>query len=211
MRGAIARLGDLLTTVGRQAVPLSGVFAWHWQPVSAIAVYWLESLLLALVAVLLCALVRRRSSPEAVKEAGIDPKEVFAFHVGGILIMGIFVAMVLVILIGNGRLDQRFEWREFRDGAAAVAAIVAIGLVIDLWGWRAMTVPAVRARVDACMSRWALFWLLGFFGVGLTMLTGRGWVFIAVFGGLKLVWEVWAALARVFGWQSLAERQAGPA
>jgi len=43
------------------------------------------------------------------------------------------------------------------------------------------------------------------------MLTGRGWLFIALFGGLKLVWEVWAALARLFGWESGGTRPVGTA
>ncbi len=228
----IARALSFLTTLTRQAVPLGGIFGRDWQPVTAIAVYWLESLLLALVAVALCALAKRRTSPavveqlraagdldgvraleaerEAARAAGIEPRDVFAFHVGSMVLFGIFVAMVLAIIIGKGDLQQVFEWHEVRDGALAMIVVVAVGFAIDLWRFPAMPVAAVQARVTACFARWGLFWLLGFFGVGLMLLTGRAGIFIGLFAGLKVTWEVWASLARTFGWRSLGEQTETP-
>ena len=230
MKTIVARVGEMLSTVGRQAVPIGGVFTQDWQPVSAIAIYWLESVLLALVAVALCALVKRRTSDAALADArragdgnavrameaeraavhgaGIEPSSVFAFHIGSLFVFGIFFTLVMVVLIGNGRIDQRFEWHEVRDGAVAMLAIVSVGFLIDLWRFPSMSVAAVQSRVNTCLARWALFWLLGFVGVGLMVLTGRAGIFLALFGGLKLTWEVWATLARTFGWRSLKEREA---
>jgi hypothetical protein len=71
-----------------------------------------------------------------------------------------------------------------------------------------MSVTDVQSRVDSCMARWALFWILGFFGVLVLLFTGRAWLFFGLFAGLKTTWEVWGGLARMFGWQSLKEREA---
>ena len=43
----MTRVIDLLLTGARQAVPVGGIFALGWQPPVAIAVYWIESVLLA--------------------------------------------------------------------------------------------------------------------------------------------------------------------
>jgi uncharacterized protein DUF6498 len=230
MRTVIARVGELLSTVGRQAVPLDGLFDKNWQAVTALAIYWFESLLLALVAVALCALLKRRSSEraawtarrdgaenaarhmdaerEAFRKASINPKDVAVFHVGSLCVFGAFFTMLLIIMIGNHLIDQRFVWSEFRDGAIAMLIAVSVGFTIDLWRFPAMSVDAVAARVNACTARWGLFWILGFFGTGVMVFTGRAAFFLGVFAGLKLTWEVWATLARMFGWQSLQERQA---
>jgi hypothetical protein len=226
----IARVGRFVTTVGRHAVPIGGVFGRDWHPATAIGVYWLESMLLALTAVGLCALMQRRVSRAAIADArrahdraglraleaqraevgaaGIRPQDVAVFHVGGLFIFGGFFTGVLVILIGNGHIKEPFRWDEFREGAEAMFVVVAAGFLFDLWGFPRMTVATVRGRVDACLVRWGLFWLVGFFGTGLMMLTGRPAIFFGLFAGLKVIFELWASMARLFGWRSLKDRAA---
>ena len=176
MRTVIARVGELLSTVGLQAVPLDGLFDKDWQAVTAIAIYWFESVLLALVAVALCALLKRRTSElaahqarragaddaarridaerEAARKAAIDPKEVAHFHLGSLMVFGVFFTMVLTVMIGNHLIEQRFIWSEFRDGAVGMLAAVGLGFAIDLWRFPSMSVAAVEARVNACFARW---------------------------------------------------------
>ncbi len=89
--------------------------------------------------------------------------------------------------------------------------VVAIGLTMDLWGFTRWTVADVRARVDACMVRWALLWMLGFFGTALMVFTGRPTFFFGFFAGLKVLFESWARLARMFRWRSLKDREADAA
>ncbi len=71
-----ARIGQFVTTVARHAVPIGGVFGRDWHPASAIAVYWVESVLLVLATAALCALFVRRTPPSDVERAGIDPGSV---------------------------------------------------------------------------------------------------------------------------------------
>jgi hypothetical protein len=231
MGTAIARFLDLIPTTFRQIIPLNGIFADNWQPSTALALYWFESFLLAVVAVVLCWRLRRRTSDDAIaaarasgdsaaaetlaaeqqlaKKAGIDPGAVMAFHVGSLAVFGGFLGGILLILIANGHLPP-FEWGEFRDGADAMMLVIALGFALEMLTFRAMNVTAVQSRVNACMGRWALLWLLGFVGTFLLAFTGRPGAFLGWFAILKAVWEGWGMLARVFGWTSLKDRAEQP-
>jgi hypothetical protein len=229
VKTAIARVGEFLSTVGRQAIPLGGIFSEDWRPVTALAVYWIESLLLALVAVGLCALLKRRSSDAAVaaaradgdeasaqglaaeqlqrRQAGVEPKDVAIFHLASFALFGVFFSLLMVILVSNGHITDPIAWSEIRGGGLAMLAIVGMGFLIDLWRFPSATVAGVQARVDACTARWALFWLVGFVGVGLMAFIGRVGFFLGFFGILKLTWEVWGTLANMFGWRSARDLQ----
>lgn len=232
MRTVIARAGELLSTVGRQAVPLDGLFGRDWQAVTAISIYWLESMLLALVTVALCALLKRRTSElaahrarragaddaarlidterEELRKASIDPKVVATFHVGSLIVFGVFFAMVMFAMISNQQIEQRFVWSEFRDGAIWMLIAVGLGFAIDLWRFPSMSVDAIQGRVNGLLARWGLFWAVGFFGTAVMLYTGRASFFLGLFAGLKLTWEVWGTLARTFGWRSMKDRESAP-
>ena len=139
------------------------------------------------------------------------PKFVLLFHLGSLGIFGAFLAGIVFIMIGNGHLAEPVRWRELGEGAEAMLIVVAIGLTMDLWGFRQWTVADVQARVDACMVRWALLWMLGFFGTAVMVFTGRPTFFFGFFAGLKVLFESWARLARMFGWRSLKDREADAA
>jgi hypothetical protein len=204
----VARISRFFTSVARHAVPLGGIFGRDWHPVTAVAVYWLESVLLVLATVTLCALIQRRSSEAAVATAGVHARDVLLFHGGSQLIFGGFFGGILIILVGNGYLPEPFRWSELLQAAEAMLIIVAIGLTIDLWTFNRFTITTVQSRVDACTTRWALFWLLGFFGTMMMMFSGRAMVFFGFFAVLKTVFESWGAVARLFGWKSLKQREA---
>jgi hypothetical protein len=207
----MARIFDLIPTTFRQIIPLNGIFVDGWHPSTAIVLYWFESLLLAVIAVVLCWRFERRAvdaeEREAAKEAGIDPRAVAAFHVGSLAVFGGFLGGILLILIGNKHLPP-FNWAEFRDGADAMMLVIGVSFAFEMLSFRSMGVAAVQGRVHACLGRWALLWLLGFVGTVLLVLTGRPSAFITWFAILKAVWEVWGAMARVFGWKSLQEQAA---
>jgi hypothetical protein len=66
----------------------------------------------------------------------------------------------------------------------------------------------VQSRVDACLVRWGLLWMLGFFGTAIMVFSGRPTFFFGFFAGLKVLFETWGRLARMFGWRSLKDREA---
>ena len=229
MGTSIARILDLVPTTLRQFIPLNGIFAEGWQPSTAVALYWFESVLLLVITAVLCWRIRRRSSDDAIalardsgdsaaadalaaeqaaaRKAGIDPREVLIFHGGSLAIFGGFLGGLLLILIGNGHIPS-FEWEQFRDGADAMMLVVAVSFGLEMLSFRGMSVAAVQSRVDACLGRWGFLWLLGFVGSFLLAFTGRASAFFGWFAILKAVWEGWGMLARVFGWKSLNDRAA---
>jgi hypothetical protein len=231
MGASIARILDFIPTTVRQIIPLNGVFAEGWQPTTAIALYWFESVLLATIAVVLCWRFQRRTSDAAIaaahaggdsetaaaleaeralaRGAGIDAGGVLAFHGGSLFVFGGFLGGVLLILIGNKHLPP-FDWEEFFDGADAMMLVIALGFAFEMLTFRTMNVKAIQSRVNACLGRWALLWLLGFVGTILMVTTGRASAFVGWFAILKATWEGWGMLARLFGWTSLQERAQQP-
>ncbi|HEY6508912.1 MAG TPA: hypothetical protein VIY56_12920, partial [Vicinamibacterales bacterium] len=137
--------------------------------------------------------------------AGVNPGDVLLFHGGSLAVFGVFLALLMLILSSKGHLAP-FDWREFRGAAEVMVAVVAVGVVVDLLLFQSMSVAAVQSRVNSCMARWALLWLLAFVGTLLLLFTGRAGAFIGLFAILKAVWETWALLAWRFGWTSLRDR-----
>lgn len=204
----VKRLVEFLTTTARQAVPVGGIFALGWQPAVAIAVYWIESVLLAGIAVMLCIRLRDGAAatpPDKLKAAGLTPRDVLLFHWGSMALFGLFFALILTGLALNGRIEP-VDWNELQYAAGGMAVVLALGFVIDSVLLPDPTIAAVQARVNACLGRWALMWLLGFGGTVAMAVTGRPETFFRVFAVLKLTWEVWGLMARTFGWTSLQDR-----
>jgi hypothetical protein len=224
----ISRITDFALTFVRQTVPIGGVVAGGWHPITAVSIYWLESVLLALAATTLCALMQRRASAAdiadaraagdaealealqseraAIERAHLSPLPVLLFHGGSLIVFGFIAGMLMLMMVQNGRITEPLEWGEVRDGAVAMTALVAAGLLVDLWRFDRLPLTAVESRVNSCLARWVLFWMLGFFGIWIIILTGRTMWFFALFSGIKLLFESWAGAARMFGWRSLKDR-----
>lgn len=199
------RVIDFLTTAARQAVPVGGIFALGWQPPVAIAVYWVESVLLVAFAAMLCVRLRDSTSAADARAAGVHPRDVLVFHWGSMAIFGAFFAMLLLMLTLTGRIPP-VDWTELQYATGGMALALALGFAFDTLLLPAPSVAAVRSRVDACLGRWMLMWLLGFGGTVAMMISGRPETFFRVFAGLKVTWEAWGLMARTFGWKSLNEQ-----
>jgi hypothetical protein len=229
MGPSIVRILELIPGTFRQFIPLNGIYSDGWPPSTAIALYWFESVLLVVIAVVLCWRLRRRTSDEAIasaresgdeaaaeallaerqaaNRAGINPRDVLAFHGGSLGVFGGFLGGVLFILTANGHIGA-FDWEAFRDGADAMMLVVAVSFGLEMLSFRTMGVAAVQSRVNACLGRWGMLWLLGFGGSIAMGVTGRPTAFFGWFAIIKAVWEGWGMLARVFGWTSLKDREA---
>lgn len=195
---------------GAQSVPLGGVLAADWTPATGLALFWIESVALAFAAAGLAALLhwdarRRASRPGAaeharhehaaprrldeVVRAHIRPKDILAFHVVSYVAFGIFLSGVLYMISQNtGGVHVNLDallW-----GGAAVVGFVIVGAIVDAVDFRTLPTATVVARVDACSGRWAMFWVLGFFGPILIAVFGKPLLIFALFGGLKALWEI---------------------
>ncbi len=219
MRRLLSRISEFSMTSIRQVLPIGGVASWGWHPFTGLAVYWAEALLLATVAAIYCAIAQRRTSYpriEALRRAGdhdearrleaeravlkagnLQWRNVFGFNVLSLVLFGGFFTGVTAILVGNGHIE-RPDFGQVREGVAAMLTLVLAGVLFDLL-FTDVQASLVEARVNACLSRWALFWILGFFGTMVMMWTGRPAIFFTFFGGLKLTWELLGALERLIG------------
>jgi hypothetical protein len=231
MIGAVlfARVGQSLSTFGRHMLPVGGIFAENWHPATALVVYWVESILLGLAVSVLCAIMDRRTAPAAIEraesagdhaeakalkaergafnQARIKPGDVFAFHVVGLLGFGFAIGGVILMLVKNGHVEP-VRWSELRDGALAMMVIVSVGFLFDLWRFDGYDAADLKRRVDACLARWKLFWVLGFFGALIIWISGRPIWFLGFFSVLKVTYESWTRFAQLFGTRSLKPQQA---
>ena len=121
----IARIGQSITTLLRHLVPIGSIFGRSWHPVTALVVYWLESLLLVLATAGLCALMQRRATDTEIDAAGIRPRDVLMFHLGSMFVIGGFLGGVLVILVGNGYVGRRQLPQAVFESWVKIAAVVA--------------------------------------------------------------------------------------
>ena len=220
MISPIKRIIEAIPAVARQVVPLNGIFGLGWQPGSAIAIYWIESVLLAAVAVALSVRLQRQlahamtearaagalgeaariaDEQRAAHTAGVNPTQVSLLFGFSLAVFGVFILVVLWLLASKGTIDRPFDWNEVSDGATAMAIVIAVGLAIDLVLFPTMSVAAVQNRVNAGLTRWGLFWTLGFVGTALVVFTGRPDAFLWLFAVLKAVIETLGAVERALG------------
>lgn len=219
MRRLLSNASEFGMTSLRQVLPIGGVAAWGWHPFTGLAVYWVEALLLATVAAVYCEIAQRRTAYpriEALRRAGdhdaarrldaervvlkqgnLTWRNVFGFNVMSLLMFGGFFAGVTLILVGNGHIE-RPEFGQVREGVSAMLTLVLAGVLFDLL-FTDVQATLVASRVNACLSRWVLFWILGFVGTIVMAWTGRPAIFFTFFGGLKVTWEVLGALERLLG------------
>jgi hypothetical protein len=183
------------------------VYGRDWHLATALAVYWLESLLLVLATAWLCYLLERRTSAAEVNAAGANPRQVLGVGLFAVFCFGGFFGLLLVNMIGNDKLEP-MRWDEVRAGFEAMLAVVGVSFLLDLWRFQHFTFDAAKSRVNEFLARLLLLWMLGFFGSGVLMATESVERFFGFFAGLKITFESWGRLARFFGWRSLKERAA---
>jgi hypothetical protein len=227
-----ARVGQSLSTFARHIFPVAGIFTENWHPATAMGVYWVESILLGLAASILCAIMIRRTSPTAIErarsagdheeaaalrserialnQARINAGDVFGFHVIGMLGFGFAIGGVTLMLVKNGHVEP-IRWVELRDGAMVMMLIVSIGFLFDLWRFDRYGAADLKQRVDACLARWKLFWVLGFFGALIIWISGRPVWFLGFFSVLKVTYESWTRLTQLFAKRPSNVRQAAQA
>ncbi len=202
IRDLVSRVGRVLFRTGAQSVPAAGVFGLSWHPAGGLMLYWVESVLaLAATALLLALYARRARAPErgadreAIVREGIATRDVLLVHGGAFGVFGLFFAAFLAILIGNGHVGSAGLAASLA-GIPVVAALVALELGIDLARFPRLGATDLAARVNAGNRRFVLFWIVGFFGLGAAMLTGKPLLLFGVFAAVKLLFEVGSVLAR---------------
>jgi hypothetical protein len=169
--------------MAQQAVPAGGVYFAGWATASGLALYWADSMLLLLASLVLLWRAPRGGEPK------LPPaREVLAFQGGAFLMFAGFFGGFLFIAHQN--LGMPFDMGDVMAGLPFVAGCAAVGLAIDLIELRHAGRPLVLARINAGMGRFAVFWMVGFFGsIGVAM-TNRMGLFFGIFAGAKILFEL---------------------
>ncbi len=192
----IRRLFQWVLRGGAQGVPIAGVAAASWSPAGGLILYWVESvLLLGATAILLALWARRGADPGEIARAGIRTRDVLLVHGGAFGIFGLFLAAILFIFTHKGVLTAEGIVAA-SAGLPWIALLVGVELAIDLARLRSASAAELARRVDAGTRRFVLFWLTGFVGTWVMILSGKPLLLFTLFAASKFLLEAGALLSR---------------
>lgn len=192
----IRRFFQLMLRGGAQGVPVAGVVAAEWSPAGGLILFWAESVLILFATAILLALwARRGADPAEIARAGIRTRDVLLVHGSAFGIFGIFLAWIVFILTHKGVLTAE-GLVAASAGLPWIALFVGVELAIDLARLRSASAADLARRVDAGTLRFVLFWLVGFVGTWVMILSGRPLLLFTLFAASKILLEAGALLAR---------------
>jgi hypothetical protein len=177
------RLAEML---GVNSIPVLGVFAGDWTSSTALAVYWLENLIAALL-IGARLWLHRRWQP-ARDEAGQrlpqarPPSELLIKAIPFTLAHGLFLLPVFLIIT---KLTPDPE--QLRQAALALLVLQGLAFGIDLWTLERWPAARVNERADHLLGRVALVHLSIIIGMFLFAWLERPIAFFGFFVGCKLL------------------------
>lgn len=201
MRNLPARLpgaGRVAQTLGLNSVPVAGVFAEGWSSGTALALYWIESALVIGFVVARIALHRRRTrkaghwrAPQFTTTgrfggAGSLLGSYVRFALPFTVIHGVFLGtMLALVTVNRPELDLGIGAVDLAIGAAAVAALLLAGFLLDLVGLAERPFRWVERIAERALGRVFVVHATIVFGLLATAWTDGPAGLFAVFAGLK--------------------------
>ena len=201
MRRLFARLpvaGRFAQTLGLNSVPVAGLFAEGWSSGTALAVYWIESVLVIGFVAARIALHRRRTRKSGHWRA---PQFTTAGRFGGAgsllgsyvrfalpftVLHGAFLGtMLALVTVNRPELDLGIRAGDLASGAAAVAALLLAGFLLDLVGLGERPFRWVERVAERALGRVFVVHATIVFGLLATAWTDGPAGLFAVFAGLK--------------------------
>lgn len=183
--------------VGLSAVPFIGVYNAGWSSATAVALYWCESVMAALLIALRVRLHRRATNKRGhyievrvtttTNGSTRTTKKTGYFGGSFLFIALVFSAAQAVFLAFLLHLIGKIDVVALKQGVSYSAAFLVIGFVIDLVGLRNRPFAWVRNMVNGAMGRvmvMHLFVMIGFFVAAMKKLPHQ---VLGVFIVLKLM------------------------
>lgn len=202
MNGLLSRL---LRVLGLNAVPLGGLAVAGWSTATALALYWLETLLALPFVIARIALHRRATrasghyrahfaqGAESAVKRGTLLGELSLYGVVFTLAHGVFLALFLLVILPRQDASLALDLRQLRDGALVVLGVLILAFLRDLVGLRERPFVWVKEEARALLGRAALTHIAIIGGAWLGAATDRPATFVLAFGSLKLLAEISSA------------------
>ncbi|MFN7942267.1 MAG: DUF6498-containing protein [Thermoanaerobaculia bacterium] len=194
-------LAQLLSALGRNAVPVAGVLAESWTTPAALVLYWAESLIGALFNLARIAIHRARTRKRGHYRAQLGvrvggggrpgdsgrPLKTFLaeYAVGAFVFSGAHGLFLALILLGV--FHTAIDGRAIGLGIATLAGFELVAFVADLPGIAERPFSWIRRRAQYSLGRVVLLQLVIIVGGGIAVFTESLNFFFYLFAGLKLL------------------------
>lgn len=198
-------LRPLLIVLAVNAIPLIGIWRNGWGTATTLVLYWFENLIGAVFITLRLLLHRHLTHDPgyARNQLGIRVKLnrgpehlirsfVPEFAVGAFvftLVHGLFLFLLLAFVF-SGESTKPVDGEALRRGVWAVAAVLALGFLLDLPKLRQRPFAWARALAERAMSRVIVIHVTIVLGVILAVALNKPEALLGVFAGLKLLADI---------------------
>lgn len=204
-------LGELLQVLGLNAIPVAGFFGEGWSSGTALAIYWVEGLLvipfMATRIVLHRRWTRKRGhyrSPSFSNQkadapaAPVGSGSLLAGYLGVVipftLVHGIFLALLLLLFLPREfGAASGASLPDLGKGAVGVLAFLVLGLAIDLVSLRDRSFRWLEVVTQKAMGRIFVVHLTILFGMGAAAFFHAPSALFAAFAGLKTLADLGSA------------------
>lgn len=213
-KGLGGLVGRVAQVLGLNAVPVAGYFGEGWSQGTALATYWVESLLVILFVSTRIALHRKwtrkaghfrvatftqqtregRQQPGAVGSGSLL-SSYLGIAIPFTLVHGLFLGLLLFFF-----LPQRFGTDagvavvDLGKGALGVLALLAVGFAIDLVSLRERSFRWLEIGTQNALGRIFVVHMTILFGMGAVAFFGAPGALFAVFAGLKTLFDLGGVL-----------------
>jgi len=201
--GVLARLGQVL---GLNAVPVAGFFGEGWSQGTALAVYWVEGLLVILFIAARIVLHRKWTRKVGHFRTSSFGQETQKNHpVGSGSLLGSYLGVAIPFTLAHGFflglllflfLPQKFPeagsvaLADLGKGLVGVLGFLVLGLAIDFVGLRERSYRWVELLTQRAMGRIFVIHMTILFGVGAAAFFDMPSAIFAVFAGLKTLFDL---------------------
>lgn len=204
-------LGRLLQVLGLNAVPVAGFFGEGWSPGTALAIYWVESLLVILFVATRIVLHRRwtrkrghfrapgftKQKPDA-PPSPIGSGSLLSGYLGVAipftLVHGVFLGLLLFLFLPQEfGAEAGVSLADLGKGTLGVLAFLALGLAMDLVSLRDRPFRWMELFTQRAMGRIFVVHMTILFGMGAAAFFHAPTALFAVFAGFKTLFDLGSA------------------
>lgn len=211
-RGVGGFLGRLAQLLGLNAVPVAGFFGQGWSPGTALAIYWVEGLLVIFFVAARIVLHRRwtrkrghfrapafhRQQARTVETAPVGSGSLLGGYLGVAipftLVHGLFLGLLLFLFLPREfGAEAGVVLADLGKGAVGVLAFLALGLAIDLVGLRERSFRSIEVATERAMGRIFVVHMTIIFGMAGAMFFHAPAALFGVFAGFKTLFDLGGA------------------